>query len=286
LPGFVWDHNLPAEENKVSYRFAVIGNPISHSLSPVIHQYFAQQVNVQLMYEKIKADVHSFEREVSDFFSQNGKGLNVTLPFKQRAFSMATQCTTRCKQAGAANTLWMEENQLQADNTDGIGFIRDLNRYITIQDKRILVLGAGGVARGIIYPLLENYPEDLIIANRTLAKAAEFQSAFPQTQCMGLHEVTGTFDLVINATSASFSGGMVTVPAACMSTKPFCYDVSYKQEGATPFVQYARDSGCEAVDGLGMLVEQAAEAFFLWHGVRPETKEVLRSLRSLTQKMR
>ncbi|MBI2786820.1 MAG: shikimate dehydrogenase [Legionella longbeachae] len=265
----------------MSCRFAVIGNPITHSLSPVIHHYFAKQMDVQLIYEKIKADEQSFEWQVSDFFAQNGKGLNITLPFKQNAFSMAAQSTFRCKQAGAANTLWMEGNQLHADNTDGIGFIRDLNRYIRVQDKRILILGAGGATRGLIYPILENNPAALIVANRTLAKAEELQIAFPQIKCIGLHEITGTFDVVINATSASFSGEVVTVPRECMSTKPFCYDLSYSQDGSTHFVQYARDSGCEAVDGLGMLVEQAAEAFFIWHGLMPETKEVLRFLRSL-----
>jgi shikimate dehydrogenase len=259
----------------LSQRFAVIGNPIAHSLSPVIHQCFAKQRKIQLTYEKIKANAPSFEREVSDFFAHSGKGLNVTLPFKQRAFSMAQQCTERCKRAGAANTLWMQENQLHADNTDGIGFIRDVGRYLSVQKKRVLILGAGGAARGIIAPLLENHVAELIVANRTLANAEELQCIFPQIKCIYLDEVAGRCDLVINATSAGMAGEFVALPSDCISAKPFCYDLSYKQEGDTPFVHYARDLGCEAIDGLGMLVEQAAEAFFIWHGVMPDTKEVL-----------
>lgn len=264
----------------MSQRFAVIGNPIAHSLSPVIHQAFAKQVNIQLTYEKIKADDPSFELLVSDFFAQDGKGLNITLPFKQRAFAMAQQSSFRCQQAGAANTLWMQANQLHADNTDGIGLIRDLSRYLSVNGKRVLILGAGGAARGIISPLLENRPAELIIANRTSAKAEEFQRAFPQTQCLGFDEIEGQFDLVINATSASLVGEFVALPDECMSAKPFCYDLSYKQHSATAFVQYARESDCDAVDGLGMLVEQAAEAFFIWNGIMPETEEVLTLLRT------
>lgn len=267
----------------MSQRFAVIGNPIAHSLSPIIHQCFAKQVNIQLTYEKIKADDPSFERLVADFFAQEGKGLNVTLPFKQRAFEMALQRSLRCKQAGAANTLWMEANQLHADNTDGIGLIRDLNHYISVEGKRILILGAGGAARGIVHPLLENSPKELIVANRSLAKAEEFQRAFPQTKCVGFNEIKGHFDLVINATSASLAGEFIALPDECMSAKPFCYDLSYKQHGTTAFVEYARALNCDAADGLGMLVEQAAEAFFIWHKVMPETQEVLMFLRTSTQ---
>ncbi|MCW8408798.1 shikimate dehydrogenase [Legionella sp. PATHC035] len=264
----------------MSQRFAVIGNPIAHSLSPIIHQCFAKQVNIHLTYEKIKADDPAFERLVADFFAQEGKGLNVTLPFKQRAFEMAPQRSLRCKQAGAANTLWMEANQLHADNTDGIGFIRDLNHYITVEGKRILILGAGGAARGIVHPLLENSPEELIVANRSFAKAEEFQRAFPQTKCVAFNEIKGHFDLVINATSASLAGEFIALPDQCMSAKPFCYDLSYKQHGTTAFVEYARALNCEATDGLGMLVEQAAEAFYIWHKIMPETQEVLMFLRT------
>lgn len=267
-------------ESELSQRYAVIGNPIAHSLSPIIHHYFAKQSNVSITYEKIKAEDRTFEQQVMDFFNQEGKGLNVTLPFKQRAFAMAQQQSPRCQQAGAANTLWIKEGQLHADNTDGIGFIRDLSRYLSVQNKRILILGAGGAARGIIHPLLNEHPATLIIANRTPAKAAALQLDFPQAQCINLHEVEGGVDMVINATSASLTEEFVALPLECMTAKPFCYDLSYKHHGITTFVQYARNLGCDAVDGLGMLVEQAAEAFYIWHGTHPETKDVLRFLRS------
>lgn len=261
-------------------RFAVVGNPIDHSLSPVIHQYFAQQTNIHLTYEKIKGDELSFEKQVSDFFTQNGKGLNVTLPFKQRAFAMAAQHTERCQQAGAANTLWMSGEELRADNTDGIGLIRDLHRHIALPGARVLIVGAGGAARGIVPSLLQNNLAELVVANRTLAKAREFQGAFPQVHCMGVSDVRGAFDLVINATSASLAGEFIALPAECLTGKPLCYDLSYKQQEDTVFVRHAHDSGCKAVDGLGMLVEQAAEAFFIWHGVMPETEDVLVRIKS------
>jgi len=260
-------------------RFAVVGNPIAHSLSPVIHQCFAKQTNVLLIYEKILADKQFFELQVTDFFSQGGKGLNITLPFKERAFALAQRSTARAQLAGAANTLWMNDRQLQADNTDGVGLIRDLTRYLTLQGIRILVLGAGGAARGMMHPLLENNPAALVVAVRNVAKAADFQVDFPQIRCVHFNNIAEEFDLVINATSASLAGEFVSLPRECMSQKTLCYDLAYKQQGSTVFVQYARDLGCTAVDGLGMLVEQAAEAFYIWHGIRPSTQEVLAFLR-------
>jgi shikimate dehydrogenase len=263
-------------------RFAVVGNPIEHSLSPVIHQFFAKQTNVLLTYHKIKADEQRFEQEIIDFFAHQGKGLNITLPFKQRAFALASQRTERCTLAGAANTLWMQNQQLYADNTDGIGFIRDLSRYISLSGKRVLIIGAGGAARGIIPPLLANKLENLVIAYRNVAKAEEFHQAFPQVQCQNINELNKPFDLVINATSASLAGELVALPKTCFAEKPFCYDLSYKQHADTAFVQYAKEQQCNAIDGLGMLVEQAAEAFFIWHGIMPETQEVLQFLRNLS----
>ena len=264
----------------MSQRFAVMGNPIDHSLSPVIHQCFAKQTGLHLSYEKIKADDETaFNLQVSAFFAEKGKGLNITMPFKQQAFAMAQQRTHRCQQAEAANTLWMQDGQLHADNTDGIGFMRDLNRHLSVQGKRVLILGAGGAARGIIHPLLEQHPADLVVANRTLTKATALQQHVSQIRCMSISELNESFDLIINATSASITGEFVSLPAVCLLHKPFCYDLSYKQHTATAFVHYARDSGCAAMDGLGMLVEQAAEAFFIWHGVMPETPDILRLLR-------
>lgn len=263
----------------MSKRFAVIGNPVSHSLSPVIHQYFARQTDIKLTYEKVKGDEVLFEQQVSDFFIDHGKGLNITLPFKQKAFAMAQKRTTRCQLAGAANTLWLQENQLYADNTDGIGLINDLTHYLQLKDKKILILGAGGAARGIIHPLLAINPSVLTVANRTVAKAEELKNDFPLIKCTGFDNLSGAFDLIINATSASLEGATIFLPEHIMAQKPVCYDLAYKKNEPTPFVTYARNLGCQAIDGMGMLVEQAAEAFFIWNGVRPETRPVLELLR-------
>lgn len=268
----------------MSHRFAVIGNPIAHSLSPIIHECFAKQANINLIYEKIKAEDHTVASVIADFFSQNGKGLNVTVPFKQRAFALASHYTERCKLAGAANTLWMQDNLLHADNTDGIGFIRDLSRFVSLTNQRVLLLGAGGAARGIIQPLLENNPACLIVTNRTLAKVTALQTVFPTLKSISMDEPAESFDLIINATSASLTGACINLPASWMASKPFCYDLSYKQHETTAFVRYARDLGCDAVDGIGMLVEQAAESFFIWNNFYPSTTEVLHEIRTIQKK--
>jgi shikimate dehydrogenase len=266
------------EERMVPKRFAVIGKPVAHSLSPIIHQHFAHQTNIHLSYEKIMGDDQFFEQQVSDFFIHNGKGLNITLPFKLRALAMAQQSTSRCQLAGAANTLWMQDNKLYADNTDGVGLLRDLTRYIELQGKNILILGTGGAARGIIHPLLTAHPITITVASRTIEKAIVLQSDFPQIKCASLDTLSGKFDLILNATSASLEGKTILLPTKVMSQKPVCYDLAYKQKEETPFVQYAKNLGCTAIDGIGMLVEQAAEAFFIWNEVMPETEPVLELL--------
>lgn len=260
-------------------RFAVVGNPIAHSVSPVIHQHFAEQCTISLSYEKMLGDDSLFEEQITNFFAREGAGLNITLPYKQRAFALASHATERCKCAGAANTLWMSNSQLHADNTDGIGLVRDLMRYMELDGKRILVLGGGGAARGIIYPLLEMNPASLTVAIRSIEKADELQYTFPEIDIIGLNQLNSRFDLVINATSASLSGDTLELPETLISHHPFCYDLSYKLKEDTSFVHYAKRQGCEAVDGLGMLVEQAAESFFIWNGVLPETKAILDLLR-------
>ncbi|MBA2648356.1 MAG: shikimate dehydrogenase [Legionella sp.] len=262
-------------------RFAVIGDPIDHSLSPFIHQCFASQTHVSLTYEKIKGESVGFEMQVADFFKLQGSGLNITLPFKQRAFAMARQATDRCKQAKAGNTLWLQTEGLWVDNTDGVGLIRDLLKLMTLKDKRILIVGAGGAARGIISPLLEEQPASLVLANRTGDKLVSLSQDFPMLVCTLLSQLSGTFDLVINATSASLQGESIQLPAQCLKNKPLCYDLSYKLSVPTPFVMYAKSQGCPAQDGLGMLVEQAAEAFFIWNKVMPDTEEVLIKLRKI-----
>ena len=263
----------------VLQRFAVIGKPIAHSLSPIIHQSFAKQTQQTMTYEKIQGDELVFEQQVSTFFSSGGKGLNVTLPFKQRAFAMAEVTSDRCAKAGAANTLWLDDGKIHADNTDGIGFVRDLARYCPLAGKRILILGAGGAARGIIHPLLESKPALLTVANRSFDKVKKLQSEFPEIAVLSLEHLSGTFDLIINASSAGHLGEVISLPKEMMVYTPFCYDLAYQQKKDTPFVSYTRGFGCRAIDGLGMLVEQAAEAFYLWHGVRPDVSAILQRLR-------
>lgn len=252
----------------------MIGNPIDHSLSPVIHQAFAQQINLPLLYEKILGNNVAFEQQVSTFFTEGGKGLNVTLPFKQRAYALAEKHSNRSIKAGAANTLWYENNKLIADNTDGIGLLRDLARYLSLTNKRILVLGAGGAARGIIHPLLEAKPEILMVANRSNGPLETLQSEIKQIHCVNLSDLKGEFDLIINATSAGLHSDTL-VPVSLFKNKPFCYDLSYRYKVPTLFVTYASQQNCQAVDGLGMLVEQAAESFYLWHGFKPDVAQVL-----------
>jgi len=262
-------------------RYAVMGNPIAHSLSPYIHQLFAEQTNRALSYEKIVIDLSLFEQQVTDFFNQGGKGLNITLPCKQRAFTMSVEVSPRCLIARAANTLWMEAGRLHADNTDGVGLLRDIRRYLNITGKQILLLGAGGAARGVLGPLLEENPAELTIVNRTLEKARALQQDFLQIKLGTLEEIESKqYDVVINATSASLDGQNVAIPDTLLATKPFCYDLAYSKHGETTFVSWARELDCAAIDGLGMLVEQAAEAFFIWHGVMPKTTTVIDKLRT------
>ncbi len=263
-----------------SKQYAVMGNPIHHSLSPLIHQLFAKQTGLTLTYEKIQIDVLRFEQQVIEFFQHGGKGLNITLPCKQQAFAMSQQKTLRCQQAGAANTLWMHSGQLHADNTDGVGLLRDLSRYIHITGKKILILGAGGAARGVIGPLLAAHPEQLMIVNRTFKNAQALQDDFLNATCCRWEDLgyKCNYDIIINATSASLDGQCLVLPEQLMAAKPFCYDLAYSKRQPTAFVAFAYAHGCVAMDGLGMLIEQAAEAFFIWHNIMPNTAPVLDEL--------
>lgn len=258
---------------------AVIGNPIAHSLSPLIHQYFAEQAGLALTYTKIQGDDQGFEEQVKCFFNQGGKGLNITAPYKERAFAMALLKTPRCQQALSANTLWMKDGQLSADNTDGVGLINDLKRSIDLASKRLLICGAGGATRGIIMPLFEAKAAKITVVNRTLEKAQRLLTDFPFIHCIATDAIESSIDVIINATSANFEGETWVFPDNLMETKPFCYDLAYAVDEPTAFVHYAIKQDCPAVDGLGMLVEQAAESFFIWHGFRPETASVLNCLR-------
>lgn len=263
----------------MTLRCAVIGNPIGHSLSPLIHQYFAEQVGLSLTYTKIQGDDQWFEEQVKCFFNQGGKGLNITAPYKERAFAMALLKTPRCQQALSANTLWMKDGQLLADNTDGAGLINDLKRSIDLTNKQLLICGAGGAARGIIMPLFEAKAAKITLVNRTLEKAQRLLTDFPFIHCVAANAIESSIDVIINATSANFEGKTWVFPESLMATKPFCYDLAYAVDEPTAFVSYAIQYDCPSMDGLGMLVEQAAEAFFIWHGVRPETTEVLNRIR-------
>jgi len=259
----------------MSDRFAVIGKPIAHSLSPDIHQAFALQTGRSLTYEKILGDEPTFVQQVSDFFSTGGKGMNVTLPFKEQAFQMAVTASLRATQAGAANTLWWQDNGLHADNTDGIGLVRDLTRHFSLAGKRVVILGAGGAAKGIIAALVDEKIARLTIANRSLSRLETVPSTIDK--CL-FSELGADYDVVIHATSASLLREAIVLPEDLWQSNPFCYDLSYSLQHATSFVSQAITHHCQAIDGLGMLVEQAAESFWLWHGIKPDTESVLAML--------
>jgi len=268
-------------------RYAVLGHPIKHSKSPRIHQIFAEQTGQNLSYSAQEVLPEHFQDAVTEFFAQGGKGLNCTVPLKELAWAFASQKTPRAQLSKAVNTLKLEQDgSILGDNTDGVGLVTDLtlNRGIALADKRVLILGAGGASRGIIGPLLEQKPQSLIIANRTIDKALglaeEFQTIAPVAGC-GFTELVGQqFDLILNATSASLSSELPPLPPALLAENGVCYDLAYDNE-PTPFVRWGRDQhAIKSLDGLGMLVEQAAEAFFIWRGVRPETQTVIALLNS------
>ena len=219
-------HLVNAKGQAMNNRFAVMGNPIAHSLSPQIHTYFAKQLGIELIYEKIGVPEADFEFQVAQFFRQKGKGLNITLPFKERAFSLASQRTARCQIAKAANTLWMNKGILHADNTDGAGLILDLHKHLVLKGKKILVIGAGGAARGIIGPLVENNAK-LIVTNRSYEKLIALSDSFPQIKTIPLPCIEGCFDLIINATSASVTKGDLGLSSSILSPATLCYDLAY-----------------------------------------------------------
>lgn len=268
-------------------RYAVMGNPIAHSNSPLIHRQFAGQTGQALTYDAILVDIGRFAEAVDAFRRAGGKGLNVTVPFKQDAWRLASRRTPRAERAGAVNTLWWDDDErLCGDTTDGVGLVRDLrdNHGIRIEGRRVLLVGAGGAARGVIEPLLAERPTTLLIANRTPERAYELAAIFagrgPVTGC-GFGDLSGrSFDLVINATAAGLAGEVPPLPGTVFAPGACAYDMMYGSE-PTAFVRWSRAQGCaRALDGLGMLVEQAAEAFFIWRGVRPDTAPVIARLRA------
>ena len=267
-------------------RYAVFGHPIAHSKSPLIHTRFAQQTGEDLSYVAILAPLDSFADSIRAFRSAGGKGANVTVPFKEQAYALCDTLTPRAELAGAVNTLLFADDAVLGDNTDGAGLIADMtgNLGITLAGKHILLLGAGGAARGVIGPLLDCNPASLVIANRTASRAHDLaahfrQQGFAAPSGSGLDQVDTPFDLIINATAASLGGELPRVSGRIFKPGALAYDLMYGKE-ATPFMKLAQQHGARIADGLGMLVEQAAEAFYCWRGVRPDTAPVIAALRS------
>ncbi len=271
-------------------RYAVIGYPVAHSRSPFIHERFAAQTGQALEYGTIEASPAEFESVVRGFFAAGGKGLNVTVPHKEAAFHLADELTPRARRAQAVNTLALKgDGGLLGDNTDGAGLARDLlnNQRVTIAGRRLLLLGAGGAARGVLAPLLGLRPSEFTIANRNVRRAQDLVTQFADLGALRAvgYETLGEepYDIVINATAASLAGELPPLPPGVVNTRSICYDMAYARQD-TPFVRWAHERGvARAVMGLGMLVEQAAESFYLWRGVRPDTASVLGALSAQLQ---
>jgi shikimate dehydrogenase len=265
--------------------YALFGNPITQSKSPHIHRQFAEQTGQDMHYTKQLVAIEEFEQAAQDFFDQGGKGLNITVPFKLNAFEFAQKRTARAERAGAVNTLAvLSDGSILGDNTDGIGMIHDMhNLGWELEGKRVLVLGAGGAVRGILQPLLEESPAQIVIANRTYSKAEELVKNFHDmgdVQAKTFEQLAGeTFDLVINGTSASMQGELPPLPDNLLSANANCYDMMYGAE-PTIFLRWAQEHGAlQVADGLGMLIGQAAEAFYLWRQIRPEVVPVISAMR-------
>jgi shikimate dehydrogenase len=273
-------------------RYAVVGYPVKHSRSPFIHAMFAKQTDQNLTYQMMEVAPQHLNLEVKKFFEGGGKGLNITVPHKQAVRQSTQFQTPRAEFAGAVNTIiLMQDGSLLGDNTDGVGLLNDLtqNLNVNLRDSRILMLGAGGAARGVIAPLLQQAPTEVVIANRNLDRAdqlvEEFMTLGPVSS-VAFKDIDATpFDFIINATSASLQGEMPELPGGIIADHTLCYDMAYAKDD-TVFTRWAKQRGAEkAVVGWGMLVEQAAESFFLWRGVRPDTKPVLEALMKPVPKM-
>lgn len=265
--------------------YAVMGNPISHSKSPSIHRLFAEQTQQSILYTAMHVDVGGFSQAVGNFAAAGGKGLNITVPFKQEAWALVNERSERAERAGAVNTIKIDNDHLYGDNTDGIGLVNDLtqNNNIELKGKDILLMGAGGAARGVLVPLLKEKPSSLFIVNRTPDRAKDLAADFSDSGNIdggGYDALEGKqFDIVINATAASLQGELPPLPDSLLKDNASCYDMMYAAE-PTPFMQWAGEhKAAKVLDGLGMLVEQAAESFYIWRNVKPETKAVIKKLR-------
>ncbi len=264
--------------------YAVIGNPIAHSKSPIIHHAFAELTHQDIQYERVLAPLDDFVGTVHGMISHGFKGANVTVPFKLEAYAMANQLTERAQDAGAVNTLVFTPQGILGDNTDGVGLVRDIteNIGVSIKGKRVLLIGAGGASEGVLHPLLAAQPELLIITNRTLDKAinmvkrveARGEMLYVSVDAYAFDDLAGQqFDIVINATSAGLTDSQLPLPASIFAPGALAYDMMYGR--VTPFMAFAHQHGASVFDGLGMLIEQAAEAFYIWRGVRPDTAPVI-----------
>lgn len=269
-------------------RYAVIGNPVEHSLSPLIHAEFARSAGQDISYGRIFATVDDFRAAALEFRDAGGRGLNVTLPFKHEAWRLAETRMGNAQAAGAVNTLRFDPGRITGHNTDGVGLVRDLidNLGCTIRERRVLLAGAGGASYGVMEPLLRERPQALVVANRTPEKAAALVKHFATLVKFAAHGVVAksydalagaSFDIVVNATSAGLADAMPPLPRGLFAPGALAYDMVYGRR--TPFMRFAMDEGARVADGLGMLVEQAAESFFIWRGVRPATKPVIDWLR-------
>jgi shikimate dehydrogenase len=273
-------------------KYCVLGNPVEHSKSPWIHARFAQLTGQELQYVKRLIPLDGFAQAVRDFRAEGGRGCNVTVPFKFEAAPLATRLSQRAELAGACNTLRFDGEEIFADNTDGVGLANDImrNAGIALAGRDLLLIGAGGAAAGVLGPLIEARPRRIVVANRTQAKAGvliDRHSALAAQHGVGLeapelHEVRGSFDVVVNATSSSLSGAAIPVPADVLKPGALAYDMMYGP-AAQGFLDWARQHGAVPRDGLGMLVEQAAEAFLIWRGIRPPAAQVLAELRATLQ---
>lgn len=267
--------------------YAVMGNPIAHSKSPQIHTLFAEQTRQNIRYRAIQVDPGGFEQAVGNFFASGGKGLNITVPFKQEAWQLANTLSERAQLAGAVNTLKpLSEDGLFGDNTDGVGLVRDLtqNLGIPLGNKKLLLVGAGGAARGVIAPLLDQQPQQLTIVNRTMDRAHELVQQFANEGNIDAKSFSALegeqFDVVINATSASLQGDLPPLATSTIAHAEMVYDMMYGRE-PTLFLQWAQKNNARHIsDGLGMLVEQAAESFFIWRNMKPDTTSVIQQLRA------
>lgn len=271
-------------KHSVTAHYAVMGNPVEHSLSPVIQQQFALQTNQAIDYQKILVPKSGLSQALSSFFTHGGHGVNITVPFKQEAWTLMQKCSQAANIARAVNTIVLTKEGMFGENTDGVGLMRDLtqNHDLQLTHKKILLLGAGGAARGVLMPLLTQQPLSITIANRTSKTAAqlaeEFSAYGPVITCE-FEQLRGHFDLIINATSAGLQGAFPWLPSELFTSQTDCYDMVYGQE-LTPFLRYAQQMAVRKImNGLGMLVEQAAESFYIWRGIRPETAPVLKQLR-------